>query len=494
MRTCVTWLLLVVAAVGAGLSESAAQSRGPRPPVKLGTEAKKQVGEAIRKAADAAYGEEAAVCLERLRAALLEQLPVMDKFWNSPLSKGKTAQEEWQAQANALYEDLDLYGRSAVDAAKDARKEKKSRATDADLDRLKAQVDQTLKLADQVFRKKGLEVSTFRDQAQRAADTMFGFKTSMPLIIARLQADLAYASDCATGVHKDLQSGEEQTEVDLDSDVRGLEIAKRSVQAVKTVGVLRRALLAATMKAMSSETILAACQKAVDGWVPSDLTSGTLLTADQIASIQGWPALVTRNFGQGYAAVYEEGRKAVRPLADADFHKIGLFKNTSLGDLDKAMDPYINEAKAALQARRAFAASQKDAEQAEKLADEELAAAEKTRQAAQFLVGKFKDVEIKVLYEADRKRYQELAKRAAELTVEHESMTQQIKQKEASLKDLKKVRRTAKSSDQVRAHIMKIHGSQADLIKLKKQAEQVGSDLEEVWEEIDTMRKNVRAE
>ncbi len=492
MRTCVTWLLLVVAAMGTGLSESAAQSRGPKLPPGA-AEAKKRVGESAGKSADAAFGEEAAICLERLRAALAEQLPLMDKFWNSALAKGKTAQEEWQAKANALYEDLDLYGRSAVDAAKDARKEKKSRASDADIDKLKAQVDQTLKLADHVFRKKGLEVAIFRDQAQRAADTMLGFKVSMPLIIGRLQADLAYASDCATGVHKDLQSGP-QTEVELDSDVRGLELARRSVQAVKTVALLRRVMLSATMKAMSSQTILAACQKAVDGWVPSDLTTGTLLITDQITSIQNWPGLVTRNFGQGYAPVFEQGRTAVSPLIDADFHKIGLFSNTPLGQLDKALDPYINEAKAALEARKAFDASQKDAEQAEKLADEELAAAEKTRQAAQFLVGKFKDLEVKVLYEADRRRYQELGKRAAELTVEHEKLTDQIKQKETLLKDLRKAKTAAKSSEQIRKHIMSTRGVQLSLVQLKRKAEEVGAEMEEVWEQIDAMRTSVRAE
>ena len=99
-----------------------------------------------------------------------------------------------------------------------------------------------------------------------------------------------------------------------------------------------------------------------------------------------------------------------------------------------------------------------------------------------------------MLYEADRRRYQELGKRAAELTVEHEKLTDQIKQKETLLKDLRKAKTAAKSSEQIRKHIMSTRGVQLSLVQLKRKAEEVGAEMEEVWEQIDAMRTSVRAE
>ncbi len=522
MKNVATWCVLaaMLVAAGWGLREAAGQSKDggfgkkPLPGKKTKPDevnAAKTVGDAFKKVVDAAaknpyalYGEEAALCMERFHAALADQLTPLDKFWRTAMPKDKNAQEEWQAMASALYEDLVLYGRSAVDAAKDARKDKKCRATESDVTRLKSQVENTIKLADHVFRKKGLDVATYRERAQRAVDTMKGFKSSMPMIQTRLVADLAYASDIAISVHKGLQS-DDLTLTDLDMDVRGMELARRSVQAVKTVGLIRRAGLVVTMKAMAPEVMLAACQKAIENWVPADLTAGTLLTAKQTENIQAWPAYVEWMFGKGYAPFFEEGRKAVAPFVDATFHQISLFKNTALADLDKALDPFVNEVKAALEARRAMEASEKDADQADKLTDEELkntrSAGKKTSELFRAVGDKLKDMQIKNLYEADRRRYQALGQKCAELAVKHQKLQEDIQQKESELEREKTrylVSKTSKGKGKLAGQALKAHLASSailrmSLIKLREQYEQVGSDLEEVAEEIQTMRIELRS-
>lgn len=517
MKNLATWCVLAAVAAGAagwGLLEAASpprvggSSKKTLPPKKTEPQEgmmAKAVGDANKKGGDAPvkspyalYGEEAALCMDRFHATLADRVTEMNKFWWTTMPKGKVAQEEWQAMANALCEDLELYGRSAVDAVKDARKDKKSRASEADVARLKAQVEKTIKFADHVFRKKGLEVAIYRDAAQRAAATMLGFKSSMPMILSRLWADLAYASDLATGVHNDLQGGM-LTKVELDQCMRSLELARRSTQAVKAVGMVRRATLAVTLKAMAPELMLAACQKAIENWVPPDLTADTLLTAKQTEDIQAWPALVEQAFGKGYAPVFEEGRKAVSPLVDATFHQTGLFKTTALADLDKALAPFINECKAVLEARQALEASQKDAEQAEKLADEELKTARSIRQksgeAARLMADKIKEVQVKVLYEADRRRYHELFKKFTDLQGVYEKLGEKLEQKEKELQTLKQGRFAAKFVvPQLKTHVDKATMVRVQITMLRSHYDQVVADLEEVFDEIHAMRAQMRGE
>jgi hypothetical protein len=446
------------------------------------------------------YGQEAAICLTRARAAADKGVGELHALLYMPLAQGKSFLEEWTRLADVVCQDVTLYCNSAVDAAKDAKKEKKCQATDADMETLRSLTGGTVETMTWVFRKKGLEVAAALDFIFRANGILSALRTSLPAIVVKLEADLVYAMDAAASVHSDLTAGE-LTDTDLDSCVRGLEIAKRSVTAVRNVGLVRRISLTATMKGIAPDAVLASFRKASDGWVASDEGDGALIGAGALKLMRGWPGDLEKAITGPYRENYEKAYEEARPLIEGTFHQIDLFKNTKLEDLDKAIDPYLEECRAALKAREAFAKSQRDIDAADEAAGKEAAATRKAMEKASRLVDDLIDVmknlRIESLYESDRRQYQDLGKRYVDAEKKLSDAEDRLEKAEEELSTLKATKvqpgsTPAESQKAMSNRHMRSSALRAAVERLEQTIEEAAADLEEIREEMDELRTRIR--
>ncbi|MCU0725528.1 MAG: hypothetical protein MUE73_07040 [Planctomycetes bacterium] len=446
------------------------------------------------------FGEEVPILVERAFATLNEMLPKISALWGTGKQPGPL-EPQWVAAATALKDDMVLYLRSSVDAAEDALKAKQGRGTEADLTQLRARVQKTLDYLDQVVSRKGAEVAIFRDVAQGWVTTLRGYKEHLPGILIALKAEPAFARDTATRVAKTLKDPE-VTLGELEDELRALDIARRGLVAAKAQAMGRGTQIAGLLKTITPEVLLAGFRKASEGWIPADNGDGTFVSPSLREMLGKWPPDLESGMTEQYSEIYREAIEAVKPLLQGDFYK-GMgpsFESVSLENLDKVLDPYIEETRRSIVRAREVAAGERDLDHAEKAMDGELAAVQKRseREAEARKVGQLiREAESRASHEADRRAYQKIGERWKATEDRWQKAVARKEKLEGEVGDLKANRPRLGSPDYAKEalqHLSMLRRKETELKDCYRLMDEIRAEDEEIREQYLELKARVRGD
>jgi hypothetical protein len=215
-----------------------------------------------------------------------------------------------------------------------------------------------------------------------------------------------------------------------------------------------------------------------------------------------WPADLESGMTEQYSEIYREAIEAVKPLLQGDFHKgLGpIFESVSLENLDKVLDPYIEETRRAIARARQVAVGERDMDHAEKAVDGELARGQKLadREAAARKAGQLiREAESRASHEADRRAYQKIVERWNAADRKWEEAVAKREKLRGEVGDLRS-RRPRRGSPgyipEAEQHCTVLQKKEAELIECYLQMEDAAAEMEEIKEQHEELKARIRGD
>ncbi len=433
-------------------------------------------------------GEEVGILLERTYAALAEQVPAIDALWDQG-GAGTRLEEQWNAAATALCDDLTLYLNSSVDAATDWVNEKKVPGTENDVENLRARVRRTLDFAEHAIRKKGLEVMVFRDTTQTWVDALRGYKEKMPAVLTLLEADVGYCMDATIRVERRLD-GHYETVGEIEEDLDTMESCRRILRAVKLVTVTRQQLVGKFLQDVHPDKMKAAMEKALENWVPADMLSGTFLLPGTRQTIEAWPVAARESMVDIYQEHYDEAVEAVKPLVEATYTEEILLEGMTWENLGAALDPVIEKLKKAIEERKKDEDEAKEIERELGLIDGEMGKLKGAASKTKDLLKRANDAAAKVYNtlknETQRSEYRRIGKKYAELEAEIGKVEDMIERLGEAIEEERE--RISDPKNRTGMYLARMTELRTSRNLLTRQLEGLEADLEELDEQLQKLR------